>query len=246
MISLSLLPLLLTLTGIRVVRAATTQAAEIASLYGLTSSTSFPFPTATMPPADTATFLSANHGTDPWAIAKKNKENQVDLSFVVDPFDTSDTSNAVLQVREPYFWRRKNGINNLYQVLYPANSFGGTTGGAQFINLFPNPNDTDITSSDSFQTMLLSYEVAFDPDFQWVKGGKLPGLRGGPDLEDCDGGQEPKGNDCFSARLMWRANGTGEVYAYVRTQDGLCNEAGMYCVAAKCGDDSMFAFRYSV
>src|ERR1700742_3136863 len=113
-VKLSLLQPLLTLAGIRVVQAATTQAAEIASLYGLTTSTSFPFPTATLPPADTATFLSANHGTDPWAIVKKNKENQVDLSFVVDPFDTADTANAVLQVREYYFSRRNDSNIHLF------------------------------------------------------------------------------------------------------------------------------------
>lgn len=58
--------------------------------------------------------------------------------------------------------------------------------------------------------MLLSYELAFDAGFDWVKGGKLPGLRGGPNPDGCSGGNEPNGTDCFSTRLMWRQNGAGE------------------------------------
>lgn len=58
--------------------------------------------------------------------------------------------------------------------------------------------------------MLLSYELAFDTNFQFVKGGKLPGVRGGPSTTGCDGGKEPNGTDCFSARLMWRKDAAGE------------------------------------
>lgn len=53
-------------------------------------------------------------------------------------------------------------------------------------------------------------QVAFDPTFDWVKGGKLPGLYGAaPNATAiCTGGNhEP---DCFSARLMWRNRGIGE------------------------------------
>lgn len=57
---------------------------------------------------------------------------------------------------------------------------------------------------------LLTYEVAFSSQFDWVKGGKLPGLwAGGKNGSVCSGGSESDGA-CFSARLMWRANGTGE------------------------------------
>ena len=57
--------------------------------------------------------------------------------------------------------------------------------------------------------MLLTYEVAFDPMFDWVRGGKLPGLRGGPNPNGCDGGSQSDGT-CFSTRIMWRASGDGE------------------------------------
>jgi len=77
--------------------------------------------------------------------------------------------------------------------------------------------------------MILSYEIAFDSNFNWVQGGKLPGLRGGPDVDDCSGGDQPNGTDCFSARLMWRKNGAGEVYSYMLTPNNLCGDDNIIC-----------------
>ena len=39
----------------------------------------------------------------------------------------------------------------------------------------------------------------------------------GPDTEGeaCRGGVQPNGTNCFSTRMMWRAQGEGEVYGYV-------------------------------
>lgn len=62
----------------------------------------------------------------------------------------------------------------------------------------------------------LRYTVRFGPDFDWVKGGKLPGLSGGP--ENVSGGRPADGANGFSARLMWRADGRGEAYVYHKRQ----------------------------
>ena len=62
----------------------------------------------------------------------------------------------------------------------------------------------------------LRYTVRFSPDFEWVKGGKLPGLCGGP--ENVSGGRPADGTNGFSARLMWRADGKGEAYLYHKNQ----------------------------
>jgi len=62
----------------------------------------------------------------------------------------------------------------------------------------------------------LSYRVRFAPGFEWVKGGKLPGLAGGP--ENVSGGHPATGTNGWSARLMWRADGRGEAYVYHRHQ----------------------------
>ncbi|KAJ3500580.1 hypothetical protein NLJ89_g9732 [Agrocybe chaxingu] len=77
--------------------------------------------------------------------------------------------------------------------------------------------------------MMVSYEVAFDSGFDWVKGGKLPGIRGGLNSTGCSGGNKADGLDCFSSRLMWRKSGTGEVYAYIPTPNNLCSEKSITC-----------------
>jgi len=63
----------------------------------------------------------------------------------------------------------------------------------------------------------LRYWVRFPADFEFVKGGKLPGLYGG---EEVSGGEEPDGTDGFSTRLMWRADGDAEVYLYAPDESG--------------------------
>jgi len=61
-----------------------------------------------------------------------------------------------------------------------------------------------------------SYEIWFPKKFQFVKGGKLPGLYGGDDpkvAKSCSGGR--RATNCFSARFMWRKGGKGELYTYL-------------------------------
>lgn len=60
--------------------------------------------------------------------------------------------------------------------------------------------------------VVLSYKIRFPSDFDFVRGGKLPGLYGGVGNS---GGKIPDGTDGFSFRLMWGKNGAGEVYAYL-------------------------------
>jgi len=65
---------------------------------------------------------------------------------------------------------------------------------------------------------VLNYQVQFPEGFDFVLAGKLPGLYGGDDLKTagtCAGGHH---NDaCWSARLMWREKGKGELYGYLPT-----------------------------
>jgi len=58
----------------------------------------------------------------------------------------------------------------------------------------------------------------YDTDGRWNMGGKLPGLRGGPDSRGCSGGNETDGTSCFSTRLMWRSGGAGEGTPAARTE----------------------------
>lgn len=67
----------------------------------------------------------------------------------------------------------------------------------------------------------LSYEVWFEPDFQFAKGGKLPGLWGGRNVSGCTHYTD-RG---FSTRFMWSREGLGFVYAYFADRQAKCGEA---------------------
>ncbi len=57
----------------------------------------------------------------------------------------------------------------------------------------------------SYDELYFSYKIRFDDNFDFVRGGKLPGLCGG----ECNsGGDPPDGTDGWSARMMWRTNGS--------------------------------------
>ncbi|RDB16966.1 hypothetical protein Hypma_002633 [Hypsizygus marmoreus] len=193
------------------VLAATQQASveQIALQYGLTTSTTFPFPSATQATANAQALIVSE-----WSLGKgRIQDNPDNLAFVEDPFPNKPPPIA-------------SGINNtgpVLQATYAAGSFSHDSGGSQFYNLW---NTTD---GSSFQTMLVSYEVAFDENFDWVKGGKLPGLRGGLNSTGCSGGNASNGKDCFSSRVMWRKNGAGEVYAYIPSPNDLCSDSNISC-----------------
>ncbi len=105
------------------------------------------------------------------------------------------------------------GSGHALRVLYPARSLGptGTGGalpsGAQWASIFGGNADT----------LYARYRVFFPKGFDWVKGGKLPGLCG----SQCNtGGKVPTGTDGWSARLMWRENASLVQYVYSAGQTG--------------------------
>ncbi|KIJ18898.1 polysaccharide lyase family 14 protein [Paxillus involutus ATCC 200175] len=184
--------------------------ASLAAQYSLTTSTTMPFPTATQASTDAQSFI-----TSQWSLSQGHIQNGgSDIAFVNDPFPNDPTPGSPGGTSFP---------GPVLQVTYPAGSYSEGSGGAQWYSLW---NTTD---GSSFNSMVLSYEIAFDSSFQWVQGGKLPGLRGGSDVYGCSGGVEPNGTDCFSTRLMWRKNGAGEVYAYMLTPNNLCSDNNILC-----------------
>ncbi len=104
-------------------------------------------------------------------------------------------------------------FGKILRVAYPAKSASPTVsrkhkvplGGCQFLA------DLNLAPQDALR---LSYYVRFSDDFDFVKGGKLPGLFGG---DSQSGGDDPDGTNGFSTRFMWRKNGAGELYAYLPT-----------------------------
>jgi hypothetical protein len=106
-------------------------------------------------------------------------------------------------------------FSQILRVRYPAGSASPTVardegvplGGTQFYAYLGIPPQ---------QVLRLSYFVRFSENFDFVKGGKLPGLFGGAGN---NGGNMPTGTDGFSTRFMWRQGGDGEVYAYLPTSE---------------------------
>nr|BCI57567.1 cellouronate lyase [Mizuhopecten yessoensis] len=93
---------------------------------------------------------------------------------------------------------------NVMKVKYADGSYSGTDHrGVQF---YSQP-----TGVKGHSELTLSYDVYFAHNFDWVRGGKLPGLWGG--TQTCSGHRSAE--HCFSTRFMWRGGGDGEVYAYI-------------------------------
>jgi len=96
------------------------------------------------------------------------------------------------------------------RVSYAVGGIGPEKGGVGW--RWPIPSTGSGPSAARHESAELRYTVRFSKDFDWVKGGKLPGLCGGPD--NVSGGRPATGTNGFSARLMWRKDGRGEAYAY--------------------------------
>ncbi|KAH9961338.1 hypothetical protein BC827DRAFT_1260518 [Russula dissimulans] len=198
----------LVLLAARAFSQAATPAASAASQFSLSTSTTIPFPKATLDNSGTQSFITSN-----WGLSKGRIQNGAsNLLFVNDPFPNATSSS------------NSSSSGPVLQVQYPAGSFeNNDSGGAQFYVTWNSSSGT------AYESMMVSYEVAFDSGFDWRKGGKLPGLRGGPDPDNCSGGHQANGTNCFSTRLMWRTNGAGEVYAYVPRPNNICKESGVLC-----------------
>lgn len=90
-----------------------------------------------------------------------------------------------------------------WRVAFAAGQIGPDNGGAGW--RWPWPEKSQLRAE-------LRFSVLFEPGFEWVKGGKLPGLCGGP--KTITGGDRCTGLEGWSARLMWRADGRGQAYVY--------------------------------
>ncbi|KAG0270410.1 hypothetical protein DFQ27_007562 [Actinomortierella ambigua] len=116
--------------------------------------------------------------------------------------------------------------SQVLQVYYPKGSYvpslGSVTGGTQF---YATPFGANV----SFQSMMISYEVAFPAGFNYVLGGKLPGVYGGASYDGCSGGVQSTGSNCLTMRMMWRQSGVGEVYAYIPSNTKFCKDSNVQC-----------------
>ncbi|KAF9003837.1 hypothetical protein BDZ89DRAFT_1145837 [Hymenopellis radicata] len=119
--------------------------------------------------------------------------------------------------------RTWNNDSSVLQLLYPANSINPGNkerpqGGAQFY-------DTPMDISQA-RTITMIYSVFFPVDFDFIRGGKLPGL----------------------TRMMWRKDGLGELYLYAPKDaqtKALCNDPESVCDAAYGLSIGRVSFQYT-
>lgn len=90
---------------------------------------------------------------------------------------------------------------NVVRVKYPKETVGPQTNGAQFIKTLPEANE-----------YYLDYYVKFEEGFDFVKGGKLPGLTSGGSTYT--GGNHPDNGEGWSTRYMWVNKGDMVIYFY--------------------------------
>ncbi|KAF9976181.1 hypothetical protein BGZ73_009035 [Actinomortierella ambigua] len=155
--------------------------------------------------------------------------------FVVDNWQTTYKSiqlggKDIAFVQDPITPGVPTGNNTnstpVMQIYYPKGSYvpslGKVMGGTQFYA-------TPFGDTSSFQSMMISYDVAFPAGFNYVLGGKLPGVFGGASYDGCSGGVQSTGSNCLTMRMMWRQNGIGEVYAYIPDDSKFCKDSNVQC-----------------
>ncbi|KAF9228980.1 hypothetical protein BS17DRAFT_763616 [Gyrodon lividus] len=150
-------------------------------------------------------------------------QQNVDIVAKIPPHAVASTTNLAQSSMT-----LQNGTNrsSILQLVYPAHSVNPGSKPAGGADFYATP--LNLTGARS---VTLGYSVFFPADFDWVKGGKLPGLYGGH--TGCSGGSSAKA--CFSTRLMWRPNGVGELYLYApkdKQSNDLCSDPQSVCDAA--------------
>ncbi|RDX47444.1 hypothetical protein OH76DRAFT_1354240 [Lentinus brumalis] len=174
--------------------------------FGLASVSALPFPgNTTHIRRATSTLFPVSDSTS-WSVSD-------DVSGAL-PFsdDTLRPFKAISELSHDYV-TAPDGVLSM-QAKYPKGSFKPSAqprGGVSFYA--PGPDSVDLTTA---KEATLSYSVLFEDGFEFVKGGKLPGLYGGNSDDEaisCSGGRRDDG--CFSARFMWRREGAGELYTYL-------------------------------
>lgn len=103
--------------------------------------------------------------------------------------------------------------NRMLRVSYTASAVGGSSASVFKYDI----------PGDKHQELWLQYQVMFDDNFTWVKGGKLPGLSGYT-LKKPTGCLANSEIDGFSGRFMWRESGHVFQYLYNPSKSEYCGD----------------------
>jgi len=93
------------------------------------------------------------------------------------------------------------------KITYPKGNAGFMVSGAEWY----------LQLNNDYEELYCSFSVKFKESFDFVLGGKLPGLVGGTGN---NGGNRPNGLDGWSAQMMWRRSGIIVQYVYHPDQRG--------------------------
>ncbi len=104
-------------------------------------------------------------------------------------------------VKEGRFTLVEKAGGQWLRAFFPQGAVGPNEGGGGWRMPFARRDEAELT-----------YQLCFEEGFDFKKGGKLPGLCGGP--KTITGGDAVSGRDGFSVRLMWRKEGRGQAYVY--------------------------------
>ncbi|KAH8916062.1 polysaccharide lyase family 14 protein [Atractiella rhizophila] len=121
-------------------------------------------------------------------------------------------------------WTNTKRLGLGFSIFYPKGTWNPSDGNGG-TGFYAHPLALGAAKNITFE-----YSVYFPSDFDFVKGGKLPGLYGG--RQSCSGGDPA--TDCFSTRMMWRTAGAGEMYLYVPRD----KQAANICAMAWSGCDT--------
>jgi len=125
--------------------------------------------------------------------------------FEDDPVGTYTVGNLAADWNSPSW---NDGVDEgRVAITDDANAFGSKS----LVVTYPEGETTGAKSQwkldlgAGYEELFLSYRIRFGENFDFVRGGKLPGLIGGAGNT---GGDKPDGTDGWSARMMWRTNGS--------------------------------------
>ncbi|KAJ7617443.1 polysaccharide lyase family 14 protein [Mycena polygramma] len=106
-----------------------------------------------------------------------------------------------------------------WEAFYPQGSINPSApnpGGFGFYLSGPSAFSSRLKSGATH--VVLGYRMMLQSGWEWVKGGKLPGICDwwGRRLSyACTGGRQTDRCRCFNVRPMWRSKGLGELYTYL-------------------------------
>eukprot|EP00927_Polykrikos_kofoidii_P000534 TRINITY_DN10192_c0_g1_i1.p1 TRINITY_DN10192_c0_g1~~TRINITY_DN10192_c0_g1_i1.p1 ORF type:complete len:324 (-),score=23.26 TRINITY_DN10192_c0_g1_i1:247-1218(-) len=112
---------------------------------------------------------------------------------------------------EKGFEHAKLGCDGTLQLLYPEGCVGSQQCALQIKQ----------TLTPSVDEAWMQYSLQFGNSFDFIKGGKLPGLCGGTCPTGC---KNVTGMDGWSARLMWRPGGQIVLYVYFPGKQSNCGD----------------------